>query len=103
MVAHNGLEPDDGKLSCPVLRGRKGGNTLSYPIILMLKKIYKLYLAQPGMIGINMQMPQVSNPNFNYYIKEVVRLPGIDEIIKITHKRGNKIVEETRPKYAWII
>ena len=51
----------------------------------------------------NMQMPQVSNPNFNYYIKEVVRLPGIDEIIKITHKRGNKIVEETRPKYAWII
>ncbi len=51
----------------------------------------------------NMQMPQVSNPNFNYYIKEVVRLAGIDEMIKITHKRGNKITEETRPKYAWII
>ena len=49
------------------------------------------------MIGINMQMPQVSNPNFNYYIKEVVRLAGIDEMIKITHKRGNKIIEETRP------
>ena len=27
----------------------------------------------------NMQMPQVSNPNFNYYIKEVARLAGIDE------------------------
>jgi hypothetical protein len=51
----------------------------------------------------NMQMPQVSNPNFNYYIKEVVRLAGIDEMIKITHKRGNKITEETRPKYAWIM
>ena len=51
----------------------------------------------------NMQMPQVSNPNFNYYIKEVVRLAGIDERIKITHKRGNKIIEETRPKYAWIM
>ena len=51
----------------------------------------------------NMQMPQVSNPNFNYYIKEVVRLAGIDEMIKITHKRGNKIIEETRPKYAWIM
>ena len=48
-------------------------------------------------------MPQVSNPNFNYYIKEVVRLAGIDERIKITHKRGNKIIEETRPKYAWIM
>jgi hypothetical protein len=42
----------------------------------------------------NMQMPQVSNPNFNYYIKEVVRLAGIDEMIKITHKRGNKGLEE---------
>jgi len=51
----------------------------------------------------NMLMPQVSNPNFNYYIKEVVRLAGIDELIKITHKHGNKIIEETRPKYAWIM
>ncbi len=51
----------------------------------------------------NMQMPQVSNPNFNYYIKEVVRLAGIDEMIKITHKRGNQIIEETRPKYNWIM
>jgi Phage integrase SAM-like domain/Arm DNA-binding domain len=51
----------------------------------------------------NMRMPQVSNVNFNYYIKEVVKLAGIDEQIKITHKRGNKIVEETRPKYAWIM
>jgi hypothetical protein len=51
----------------------------------------------------NMQMPQVSNVNFNYYIKEVVKLAGIDEQIKITHKRGNKIQEEIRPKYAWIM
>jgi hypothetical protein len=51
----------------------------------------------------HMQMPQVSNANFNYYIKEVVCLAGIDEMIKITHKRGNKIIEETRPKYNWIM
>ena len=51
----------------------------------------------------NMQMPQVSNPNFNHYIKEVVQLAGIVEIIKITHKKGNKIIEETRPKYNWIM
>ena len=48
-------------------------------------------------------MPQVSNPNFNYYIKEVVKLVGIDEMIKITHKHGNKTMEETRHKYAWIM
>lgn len=51
----------------------------------------------------HIQMPQVSNPNFNFYIKEVVKLAGIDEMVKITHKRGNKIIEETRPKYAWIM
>jgi hypothetical protein len=49
-----------------------------------------------------MQMPQVSNPNFNEYIKEVCRLAGIAEDVKITHKRGNKTIEEVRPKYAWI-
>ena len=38
----------------------------------------------------NMQMPQVSNPNFNYYIKEVARYAGINEMIKVTHKHGNK-------------
>jgi hypothetical protein len=38
----------------------------------------------------NMQMPQVSNANLNYYIKDVVRLAGIDEMVKITHKHGNK-------------
>ena len=51
----------------------------------------------------NMQIPLVSNSSFNYYIKEVVKLAGIDELIKITHKHGNKIIEETRPKYAWIM
>lgn len=45
-----------------------------------------------------MQMPQVSNSNFNYYIKEVAKLAGLDEMIKITHKHGNKIIEEIRPK-----
>jgi len=51
----------------------------------------------------NMQMPQVSNPNFNYYIKEVARLAGINEMVKITHKRGNKIIDEIRSKYDWIM
>jgi len=50
----------------------------------------------------NMQMPQVSNPNFNAYIKDVCKLAGITEQVKITHKRGNTITEEVRPKYAWI-
>jgi integrase-like protein len=50
----------------------------------------------------NMEMPQVSNPNFNFYIKEVVRIAGIKEPIKMIHKKGNKTIEEIRPKYAWV-
>ncbi len=50
-----------------------------------------------------MQMPQVSNPKFNYYIKEIARLAGINELVKTTHRRGNKIIEETRPKHDWIM
>ena len=47
-------------------------------------------------------MPQVSNPNFNAYIKDVCMLAGITEQVKITHKLGNTITAEVRPKYAWI-
>jgi Phage integrase family. len=50
----------------------------------------------------DMRMPRVSMANFNYYIKEVLRLAVIDEPVKITHKRGNRIIEEIRPKYAWV-
>jgi len=48
-------------------------------------------------------MPQVSNPEFNFYIKEIAKLAGLDETVRIAHKRGNKMVEEIRPKYAWVV
>jgi hypothetical protein len=49
-----------------------------------------------------MKMPQVSNANFNDYIKDVCKMAGITDPVKITHKRGNKIIEVVKPKYAWI-
>jgi site-specific recombinase XerD len=51
----------------------------------------------------NMEMPQISNPDFNFYIKEVAKLAGISERIKFSYKRGNKMLEEVRPKYAWVM
>ncbi|OQP60131.1 hypothetical protein A3860_34185 [Niastella vici] len=50
----------------------------------------------------HMQIPKVSMVNFNYYVKEVARLAGLIQPVMITHKKGNTIEEETRPKYAWI-
>ncbi len=49
-----------------------------------------------------MRIPKVSMVNFNYYIKEVIRLAGIVAPVKICHRKGNKVLEETRPKYAWV-
>src|SRR5205823_11363170 len=50
----------------------------------------------------NGKIPIVSNPDFNYYIKEVGRLAGITQLITFSYKKGNKDVVETKPKYAWI-
>jgi integrase len=50
----------------------------------------------------NFVMPKVSWVKFNLYIKEVVRLAGITEPIKISHRKGNETTSEVRPKYGWV-
>ena len=44
----------------------------------------------------------MSMQNFNYYMKEVIRLAGITQPIKICYMRGCQIKEDIRPKYAWV-
>lgn len=51
----------------------------------------------------SMEMPQISNVEFNFYIKIVARLAGLHENIKFSYKRGNKMVEEIRPKHDWVM
>ena len=48
------------------------------------------------------EIPIVTNPDFNYYIKEVGKLAGITQPITFSYKKGNKNIVETKPKYAWI-
>ncbi|PVD49627.1 integrase [Terrimonas sp.] len=47
-------------------------------------------------------IPLITNSKFNYYIKEVAEIAGITELIKFSHKRGNKDIVEVKPKYAWV-
>jgi integrase len=49
-----------------------------------------------------MRIPKISHVKFNKYVKEIVRLAGIREPVKMTHKKGTMLVEEIRPKYAWV-
>lgn len=48
------------------------------------------------------KFPSMSNPDFNYYIKEVGMKAGIDKLITFSYKRGNMDVTQTKPKYQWI-
>ena len=48
------------------------------------------------------EIPIVTNPDFNYYIKEVGKLAGITQPISFSYKKGNKTIVQTKPKYAWI-
>lgn len=50
----------------------------------------------------NKKIPAITNADFNYYIKEVGKLAGITQLIKFSHKKGNKDVVTVKPKYAWI-
>lgn len=91
---YSGIKPEDLRDGMLHIRQTKTGASVVIPLrkdaVNILIEKYK------------MNMPKVSNPDFNYYIKEVAKLAGIDEPVKITHKRGNNIIEETRPKYAWV-
>ncbi len=50
----------------------------------------------------NGNVPLITNPDFNYYIKEVGKLAGITQLIKFSHKKGNQDIINVKPKYAWI-
>jgi len=50
----------------------------------------------------NGDVPLITNADFNYYIKEVGKLSGIIQLIKFSHKKGNKDIITVKPKYSWI-
>lgn len=50
----------------------------------------------------NGSIPMLSHQKFNKYIKEVVRLAGINEEINITQTKGNKVINYTSPKYELV-
>ena len=51
---------------------------------------------------LNRNIPAISNPEFNLYIKEVGRPAGILQPIKHSYMKGNRAVYENKPKYEYI-
>ncbi|MGX5820673.1 phage integrase SAM-like domain-containing protein [Chitinophaga lutea] len=50
----------------------------------------------------NRRIPVVCNVMFNRQIKEVAKLAGITDLVRFSHKQGNKNIVTVRPKYAWV-
>ena len=48
------------------------------------------------------QIPRTSNAAFNDKIKKVCEIAEINETIKFSFKKGNRDIEEVKPKYKWI-
>ena len=48
------------------------------------------------------QIPSICNSEFNQKIKEIGKLAGIDQPIKFSYRKGNRMIDVKRPKYAWI-
>jgi integrase len=62
------------------------------------------YIAQalPILEKYDFELPKISNQKFNTYLKEIGKIVGIDDPVKITRFRGlNEVVTE-RPKYKFM-
>jgi len=49
---------------------------------------------------LNLNPPR--NAEFNRHLKTIAKLSGITALVKHSYRKGNKIIEEVKPKYHWI-
>lgn len=49
-----------------------------------------------------MALPVISNQKMNHNLKELMKLAGIDEQIRVTYYKGNKRIDKIVPKYELI-
>ena len=50
----------------------------------------------------NKALPVISNQTMNFYLKELCKMTGIDEPIRLTSYKGNQRIDEVKPKYKLI-
>lgn len=76
---------------------KKQGKSDHWVVVPLREEAYTIFTSQ-----FKRKIPIVTNPDFNYYIKEVGKKAGIAELITFSYKKGNKDIVETKPKYQWI-
>lgn len=66
-------------------------------VIPLRDEAYDIYINQ-----FNRNIPNITNADFNYYIKEVAKIAGIVQNIKFSHKRGSQNIVIIKPKFNWV-
>lgn len=99
---HTGLRFSDfSMLSSEDIRDRmlykKQGKTKHWVVVPLRDEANEIFSSR-----LNRVFPEVNNPEFNKYIKEIGELAGLTQIIKHSYKRGNREIVEAKPKYEWI-
>jgi integrase len=92
---------DFSTVKCEDVRGKrlyKKQEKSDHWVVIPLREIaYRIFV-----FSFNKQIPEITNSDFNYYIKEVGKHAGINESITFSYKKGNKVIAETKQKYQWI-
>ncbi len=47
-------------------------------------------------------VPNATNAEFNRHIKTITKLAGLTQLVKHSHKKGNKTIVEVKPKHEFI-
>ncbi len=76
---------------------KKQGKSDHWVVIPMRKEAKKIFTEQ-----FKDNIPSLTNPEFNRHIKTIGKLAGIKQLMRFSHKQGNKDVEVIKPKYEWI-
>lgn len=76
---------------------KKQGKTKHWVVIPLRDEANHIFIN-----NFNRNIPSISNPDFNYYIKEVGRVAGIGQSVKHSYDKGSKNHVETKSKYEWI-
>lgn len=88
------LEPSD--LQQDMLY-KKQEKSVHWVVIPMRKEAKEIFTKQ-----FKEQIPSLSNVRFNELVKVIGNLAGINRPVKFSYKKGNKMIEEKKPKYEWI-
>ena len=88
------LEPED--LQQDMLY-KKQEKSVHWVVIPMRKEAKEIFTRQS-----RAKIPKISNVKFNEKIKLIAKMAGIGHIVKFSYHKGNKMVEEKKPKWGWI-